>query len=92
MEMINRSAIERAEYETLRNYYAFRYPKVKGFTMTEIRPAIKTVEYETLRAVINYKERVMVLENILTGESITIQSVQFGELQAIMADIGRQTK
>jgi hypothetical protein len=59
-------------------------------SMSEIMPTSKTITYPTLKAEINYTEREMTLTNLASGESITIASAAYPELQAIMSDIGRQ--
>jgi hypothetical protein len=58
--------------------------------MSDIKPVRKSVQYDTLSAEIDFKERTMSLLNRNTGETITIPSDAYGELQAILADVGRQ--
>lgn len=58
--------------------------------MSVIKPAHKTVEYEILRADIDYKDRVMTITNKRDGEQITIPAIAYQELVAIMSDIGHQ--
>jgi hypothetical protein len=57
--------------------------------MNDIRPRSKRVEYDTLLAEVDYKERSLVLTNKATAETITIPADAYGELHAIMSDIGR---
>lgn len=57
----------------------------------DIRPKAKNVEYEILSASVNFTDRKMTITNKLTGEAIEIPSNAYGELQAIMAEIGHQT-
>ena len=57
----------------------------------EVKPRSKRIEYETLIADIDYTARKMTLTNKTTGESITVDSAQYPELQNIMSDIGHQS-
>jgi hypothetical protein len=57
--------------------------------MSDIKPRSKRVEYDTLLAEVDYKERCLVLTNKTTAETITIPTDAYGELHAIMSDIGR---
>ena len=53
-------------------------------------PLTKEITYEILKAYIDYGAKTLVLTNYETGESITIPSAAYPQLQAIMADIGRE--
>jgi hypothetical protein len=58
--------------------------------MSDAKPVIKVIEYEHLTARVDYKERILKIIDVVSGESITVHASAFGELQAIMTDIGRQ--
>lgn len=58
--------------------------------MADIKPRVKHIEYETLSAKVDFTKRELTITLNSTGESIVIPSQAYGELQAIMADIGRQ--
>ena len=56
----------------------------------DIKPRVKHIEYETLSAKVDFTKRELTLTVNSSGESIVIPSQAYGELQAIMADIGHQ--
>lgn len=64
---------------------------ITGLTMSDIRPQSKRIEYDTLIAEVDFKNRVLTLTNKSSGETITIPADAYGEMHAIMSDIGRPT-
>ena len=50
----------------------------------------KTIEYAHLSAEVDFESRVMTITDKQSEESITIASVAYPELVAIMSDIGHQ--
>jgi hypothetical protein len=58
--------------------------------MPEAKLAIKQLQYEQLSARIDYANRSLTIAITNDGEAITIPVSAYPELQAIMAEIGRQ--
>jgi hypothetical protein len=58
--------------------------------VSDLKPKSKRIEYDVLIAEIDYKERLMVLTEKITGASIEIHADAYVELQAILTDLGRQ--
>ena len=58
--------------------------------MSEVTPRCKSIEYDILIVTVNYDAKELVVTNSKTGETITIPSAAFPELQSIVSDIARQ--